>query len=67
MLTEEIVKQFEAARAAYWKEYGDWWDKYHEIQERERTRRAEFVKEYNLSLQDNIEQQIADWRWKQTH
>lgn len=67
MLTEEIVKQFEAARAAYWKERGDWMDKYDEIQEREACRCVEFARDHGLSLNDSIEQQIADWRWKQTH
>lgn len=65
MLTEEVIKQFEDVREAYWKEIGTWWDRYEEIQKREHIRRDEFIKEHNLSLLDSIEQQIADWRWKQ--
>jgi hypothetical protein len=66
-LTKEAIEEFENARNDLWEEEKAWWRAQKEILMRQEDLRNKFILAYDLDRGISIEQQIADWRWKNNH
>lgn len=65
-MTIEEIEEFEKKRDALWQEEAEWWLVRREILGRQTDLRSKFIFATGIANNIAIEQQIADWRWRQS-